>query len=62
MRNAMRYRARPTVEQQRAAIEPMTAGARLLAFYKQNGTPRRPLTPRQQRRIRKVAHRRLTNA
>jgi hypothetical protein len=30
--------------------EPVEDGRRILAYYRQNGTPRRPLTPRQQRR------------
>lgn len=29
---------------------PMPDGERIMAYYRQNGTPRRPLTPRQQRR------------
>lgn len=57
-----RLRAVRTPDQQRKAIEPMTTGARILAYYRQNGTPRRPLTASQQRRIRKHAHKHLTPA
>jgi hypothetical protein len=32
---------------------PVGDGRRILAYYKQNDTPRRPLTPRQQRRRRR---------
>ena len=61
MRNAMRYRVRPTLEQQRAAIKPMQPGERIRAYLIQN-TPghnpefanwaRRDPTPRQLRRMR----------
>lgn len=47
-----RARAARTPEQQLAAITPMRPGERVMAYYRGNGTPRQPLTPRQQRRIR----------
>jgi hypothetical protein len=34
----------------RRPVEPLNNDMRILAYYRQNGTPRRPLTPRQQRR------------
>jgi hypothetical protein len=52
MRTALRA-ARLHVRQQHGRTmpgEPTPDGRRIMAYYQQNGTPRRALTPRQQRR------------
>lgn len=52
VRRATRVFVRPSLGLSESPGMPMVDGQRIMAYYRQNGTPNRHLTPRQQRRRR----------